>query len=278
MFMKPIIVRGGGDLATAVIHRLCRSGYPVIVLECPRPSAIRRLAAFSEAVYEGAVTVEGLTCYREESFEEALARTAWNCPRLIVDPKGKCLERYHPDILIDGILAKKNLGTKRDMAELTIALGPGFTAGQDVDYVIETKRGHYLGRIIWQGSAIPNTGVPGIIGGFGRERVIHSPCAGIFHQEKQIGDWVEKGARIGWIETEGGRAPVNTEIAGVLRGLLPEGYPVTEHFKTADVDPRKESKDFCTLISDKARCIAGSVLELVSAYEKGVLEYRDEAE
>ena len=186
--MKPIIVRGGGDLATATIHRLCKSGYPVIILECERPSAIRRLVSFCQAVYEETMEVEGLTCSRAESFEEALGRVSWNRPQLIVDPQGKCLEKYHPDILVDGILAKKNLGTRRDMAELTIALGPGFTAGEDVDYVIETKRGHYLGRIISQGAAIPNTGVPGMIGGYGKERVIHSPCPGIFHQEKEIGE------------------------------------------------------------------------------------------
>ena len=270
--MKPIIVRGGGDLATGVIHRLCKSGYPVIILECQRPSAIRRLVSFCQAVYEGAMEVEGLTCTRTESFGQALAEVSWDRPRLLVDPQGKCLEQYHPDILVDGILAKKNLGTRRDMAELTIALGPGFTAGEDVDYVIETKRGHYLGRILSQGTAIPNTGVPGVIGGYGKERVIHSPCPGIFHQEKEIGDWVEKGSRIGWIEREGKPAFVYTEISGVLRGIIQEGYPVTEYFKIADVDPRKESRAYCDRISDKARCIAGSVLELVSAYEKGVLE------
>ena len=216
--------------------------------------------------------VEGLTCYLAENFEQALEQVSWDHPQMIVDSQGKCLERYHPDILVDGILAKKNLGTRRDMAELTIALGPGFTAGEDVDYVIETKRGHDLGRIISQGAAIPNTGVPGVIGGYGKERVIHSPCPGIFHQEKEIGDWVEKGSRIGWVEREGEPVSVSTEISGVLRGIIQEGYPVTEHFKIADVDPRKESRAYCARISDKARCIAGSVLELVSAYEKGVLE------
>ena len=270
--MKPILVRGGGDLATAAIHRLCKSGYPVIVLECQRPSAIRRLVSFCQAVYEGTMEVEGLTCYLAENFEQALEQVSWDHPQMIVDSQGKCLERYHPDILVDGILAKKNLGTRRDMAELTIALGPGFTAGEDVDYGIETKRGHDLGRIISQGAAIPNTGVPGVIGGYGKERVIHSPCPGIFHQEKEIGDWVEKGSRIGWVEREGEPVSVSTEISGVLRGIIQEGYPVTEHFKIADVDPRKESRAYCARISDKARCIAGSVLELVSAYEKGVLE------
>lgn len=270
--MKPIIVRGGGDLATGTIHRLCRSGYPVIILECERPSAIRRLVSFCQAVYEGTMEVEGMTCRLAESFDQALEQVSWNHPQLIVDPQGKCLEKYHPDILVDGILAKKNLGTRRDMADLTIALGPGFTASEDVDYVIETKRGHYLGRIITEGAAIPNTGVPGVIGGYGKERVIHSPCPGIFHQEKEIGDWVEKGSRIGWVETKGEPVFVCPEISGVLRGIIQEGYPVTKHFKIADVDPRKDSQAHCALISDKARCIAGSVLELVSAYEKGVLE------
>lgn len=157
------------------------------------------------------------------------------------------------------------------MANLTIALGPGFEAGKDVDYVIETKRGHYLGKIIEKGLAVPNTGIPGIIGGYGKERVLHAPCAGIFHQEKEIGDWVEEGNPIGWIETDGVKMPVNSMLTGVVRGIIQEGFQVTEHFKIADVDPRKESEQYCAMISDKARCIAGSVLELVCAYEKGLI-------
>ena len=254
--MKPIIVRGAGDLATGTIYRLSKSGYSVIVLESQKPSAIRRQVSFCQAVYEGKMEVEGMICTKAESIEKALE---------IVEP-GK------PVLLVDGILAKKNLGTKREMADLTIALGPGFEAGNDVDYVIETKRGHYLGKIIKQGFAIPNTGVPGIIGGYGKERVIHAPCTGVFHQHHEIGDWVEAGQSIGWIETETGAVEVRTEISGVLRGIIQEGYEVTEHFKTADVDPRKESREYCALISDKARCIAGSVLELVSAFEKGMLK------
>lgn len=279
--MKPVIVRGGGDVATGTIHRLCRSGYPVIVLECERPSAIRRRVAFCQAVYEKTMTVEGITCTRAESLQEALQAAAPQHPMLLVDPRGDCLKDWKPDILIDGILAKKNLGTRRDMAALTIALGPGFEAGKDVDYVIETKRGHYLGRILEKGTAIPNTGVPGVIGGYGKERVIHAPQAGIFHQKKDIGDWVDAGEEIGWIQTgeeepcapAGGQSadrkvPVRTEISGVLRGIIEEGFPVTEHFKLADVDPRVESAAYCDLISDKARCIAGSVLELVCGFEK----------
>ena len=165
------------------------------------------------------------------------------------------------------------------MAKLTIALGPGFEAGKDVDYVIETKRGHYLGRIIEKGEAMPNTGVPGVIGGYGRERVIHAPKAGIFHQRKEIGDWVDAGEEIGWINLEENHSqdekiPVYTEISGVLRGIIQDGFPVTEHFKLADVDPRKESAAYCSFISDKARCIAGSVLELVCGFEKRLEKQR----
>lgn len=274
--MKPIIVRGGGDLATGTIYRLSKSGYSVIVLESQKPSAIRRQVSFCQAVYEGIMEVEGMVCTKVETIEEALEKAKPGKPMLLVDEAAHCLKKYHPEILIDGILAKKNLGTRREMADMTIALGPGFEAGKDVDYVIETKRGHYLGKIIEKGFAIPNTGVPGIIGGYGRERVIHAPCRGIFFQRHEIGDWVEAGQSIGWIESETGTVEVRTEISGVLRGIIQNGYEVTEHFKTADVDPRKESREYCALISDKARCIAGSVLELVCAYEKGMLKRKHE--
>ena len=152
------------------------------------------------------------------------------------------------------------------MAPLTIALGPGFTAGVDVDFVVETKRGHRLGRIIREGAAIPNTGVPGVIGGYGAERVIHAEKAGVFRNVCAIGDIVPEGETIAEIETPDGiRTPVTTRIAGILRGLLRDGYPVTPGFKVADVDPRREELENCFLISDKARCIAGSVLELIAA-------------
>ena len=167
---------------------------------------------------------------------------------------------------MDAILAKRNLGTSRDMAPLTIALGPGFVAGQDVDAVVETKRGHRLGRIIREGSAIPNTGIPGVIGGYGAERVIHAQAAGVFMNVRKIGDLVEKGETIATIRTpEGADIPVTAQIPGILRGLLRSGYPVTPDFKIADIDPRREELSNCFLISDKSRCIAGSVLELVCA-------------
>lgn len=149
---------------------------------------------------------------------------------------------------------------------------PGFEAGKDVDYVVETKRGHYLGKILDKGSAIENTGIPGVIGGYGKERVIHAPAEGVFFKKFDIGDWVEAKACIGEVQTDTGEViEVKTEITGVIRGILPDGFPVTKGFKSADVDPRKESQKHCALISDKARCLAGSVLELVCAYEKGCL-------
>ena len=263
---KRIVVRGGGDLATGTIHRLWSAGLRVLVLEAEHPAAIRRQVSLCEAVYEGETTVEGLRAVRVASLAEADAVWAQNAVPVLVDPKGSCLTAAKPAVLVDAIIAKKNLGTTRDMAPLTIALGPGFVAGQDVDVVVETKRGHRLGRILREGAAIPNTGIPGVIGGYGRERVIHAAAAGTFVDLHRIGDIVEAGELIAQIEgADGTITPVTTQITGILRGLLRSGYPVTPGFKVADVDPRKEELSNCFLISDKARCIAGSVLELVCA-------------
>lgn len=261
-----IVVRGGGDLATGTIHRLWSAGLRVLVLEAEHPAAIRRQVSLCEAVYEGETTVEGLRAVRVESLEAAEAVWVENAVPVLVDPKGSCLEQARPAVLIDAIIAKKNLGTTREMAPLTIALGPGFVAGRDVDVVVETKRGHKLGRIIREGAATPNSGVPGIIGGYGAERVIHAPEAGIFRNRHAIADLVTAGETIAVIETlDGNTVPVTTQIDGILRGLLRDGYPVTRGFKVADVDPRRSELENCFLISDKARCIAGSVLELVAA-------------
>ena len=169
---KMILVRGGGDLATGVIHKLHQSGYQVLILECDRPSAIRRHVAFCEAVYDGTAEVEGVVCRRiTENDIRTQCRKCWaqgEIP-LLTDTHGKYIRELEPEAVIDAILAKKNLGTSRDMAPLTVGLGPGFTAGEDVDYVIETMRGHNLGRIIKKGSALPNTGVPGLIAGIERK-------------------------------------------------------------------------------------------------------------
>lgn len=261
-----IVVRGGGDLATGVVHRLWLAGLRVLVLETAHPAAIRRQVSLCEAVYEGETAVEGMRGIRVETLADADAVWAQNAVPVLIDPTGACLPQARPAVLVDAIIAKKNLGTTREMAPLTIALGPGFAAGQDVDVVVETKRGHKLGRIIRAGSAAPNSGVPGVIGGYGAERVIHSPAAGVFRNRRAIADFVEAGETIALLETpEGETVPVTTQISGILRGLLRDGYPVPKGFKVADVDPRREELENCFLISDKARCIAGSVLELVAA-------------
>ena len=260
-----IIVRGAGDISTGTIHRLFRAGFPVLALETDHPSAIRRKVAFSEAVYDGTATVEGITAVRISGLREMTAVLEKGQLPLLVDPEGQSIRQLCPTVVVDAILAKKNLGTFMDMADLTIALGPGFEAGKDVRYVIETMRGHDLGRIISSGFAAPNTGVPGLIGGFGAERVIHSPAAGVFHMKRDIGDQVQAGEAVGTVTAPEGEFPVTTRISGILRGIIRDGYPVTRGFKLADVDPRLEELKNCFTISDKARCIAGSVLELVCA-------------
>ena len=256
-----VIVRGGGDIATGTIHKLCRCGYPVLVLESGYPSAIRRCVAFSEAVYDGTSEVEGITCIKASCYDEACTIMEQGAVPVMIDENCGVLEKVRPWALVDAILAKKNLGTTRDMADKTIGLGPGFTAGQDVDLVIETMRGHNLGRIIGNGSAAPNTGVPGVIGGYGAERVIHSPAKGIFFGKAQIGDMVEQGQAIGVIVTGQGEVTVEASLTGLLRGIIKDGYPVVKGFKIADIDPRKSEYENCFTISDKARCIAGSVVE-----------------
>ncbi len=260
-----IVVRGGGDLATGTIHRLHSAGFRVLVLETEAPSAIRRQVSVCEAVYEGSVTVEGLTARRIGDLSEAEAVWAENQVPILVDPDCCCLETIHPAVLVDAILAKKNLGTRRNPACATIALGPGFTAGEDVDVVIETSRGHHLGRVITSGTAKPDTGVPGIIGGYGKERVLHAGAAGVFRNVRAIGDIVAAGEEIAYVQAPDGICPVTATIPGILRGLLRDGYPVTQGFKIADIDPRTEELENCWLISDKSRCIAGSVLEQVCA-------------
>lgn len=263
-----IIVRGGGDIATGTIHRLHSCGYPVLVLERGFPSAIRRFVAFSEAVYEGSCEVEGVRAVKAASYEEACAVLDRGEIPVMIDENCQVLGKVRPWALVDGILAKKNLGTSKSMSDKTIGLGPGFTAGEDVDLVIETMRGHNLGRIIGNGRALPNTGVPGVIAGAGAERVIHSPARGIFLGKAVIGDKVVKGQCIGLVVTGQGEVAVEASITGLLRGIIKEGFPVEKGLKIGDIDPREEEYENCFTISDKARCIAGSVLEGLLMLEK----------
>ena len=241
--------------------------------EIANPSAIRRQVAFSEAVYEKSYTVEGVTCYFAENLTRAYELLKQRNVALMIDPDGAVIREVKPAAVVDGILAKKNLGTIMDMAPFTVALGPGFTAGVDVHAVVETMRGHKLGRIIYEGNAIPNTGIPGAIAGVAKERVIHAECAGVLYGEKKISDYVQKDEVIAYIYPDAqakdasgqrekdGAVAVKATISGILRGLIRDGYPVTKGFKIADIDPRESEYENCFAISDKARCIAGGVLE-----------------
>lgn len=316
-----IICRGAGDLATGIIHRLHRAGHRVIALETDYPAAIRRQVSFCEAVYDGSAAVEGVTARLVPALTDAKTDTeiateadvetdtetysgvndiptanivsekwsrsaieavleAGEVP-LLIDPTGESIALLKPDVVIDAIIAKKNLGTTINMAPLVIGVGPGFTAGHDVHLVIESMRGHNLARIITDGMAQPNTGVPGNIAGFTSERVIHAPAAGYIHDVRKIGDIVQKGDEIARIYPDKGSydnalseyVSVNATITGIIRGLIREGYYFKKGFKIADIDPRESELTNCFTISDKARSIAGSVLEAVSAFEHGVKLY-----
>lgn len=304
-----IICRGAGDLATGIIHRLHRAGHRVIALETDYPAAIRRQVSFCEAVYDGSAAVEGVTARLVPALTDAETDTEtysgindtpaahivsekWDSSAieavleagevpLLIDPKGESIVLLKPDVVVDAIIAKKNLGTTINMAPLVIGVGPGFTAGQDVHLVIESMRGHNLARIITDGMAQPNTGVPGNIAGFTSERVIHAPAAGYIHDVRKIGDIVQKGDEIARIYPDkesydnalSEYVPVNATITGIIRGLIREGYYFRKGFKIADIDPRESELTNCFTISDKARSIAGSVLEAVSAFEHGVKIY-----
>ena len=274
-----IICRGGGDLATGIVHRLFRAGFPVLVLETDSPAAIRRQVSFSEAVYDGTATVEGVTAERIASANRASVNHVLEEGRvpILVDPEGSSIPLLKPDIVVDAIIAKKNLGTAKEMAPLVIGVGPGFTAGEDVDLVVESMRGHNLARILETGSALANTGIPGNIGGYTKERVIHAAAEGYMKNLHQIGDVVQKGEEIARIYEQmspdgvfsGRFVSVEATIPGVLRGLIREGYHFQKGFKIADIDPRESELANCFTISDKASSIGGSVLEAVCRYVNG---------
>lgn len=250
-----IIIRGGGDLATGVIQKFYRSGFKVLILETGQPTAIRRSVALCEAVYSGYAAVEDVTCRCIDELGEMEKCHQHKIVPMIIDPAGESIAKIKPAAVIDAILAKRNLGTKKEMAPVTIGLGPGFYAGQDVHGVIETMRGHDLGRLILDGSAMPNTGIPGEIGGQGARRVIHAPAAGAIKHLAAIGDIVDEGQTIFRIAGRSVTAPFN----GLIRGLIRDGMEVPEGLKVADIDPRQDV-DWQT-ISDKARCLGGAALE-----------------
>lgn len=263
-----VVVRGGGDIASGTILKLHRCGFSVLVLETQQPSAIRRNVAFCEAVYQGSQRVEDAECFLAQDAAQAADMLREGRIAMLVDPGCRCLESLKPLALVDGILAKRNLGTCREMAPVTVAIGPGFTAGQDVDAVVESMRGHALGRVIYRGSAAPNTGIPGRIAGADRERVIHSPADGRIRAVRHITDTVCRGETIAYIDGPGEAVPVKATLDGLLRGLIRDGYPVVKGFKIADIDPRTDEYENCFTVSDKARCIAGGVLEAILHLKK----------
>jgi xanthine dehydrogenase accessory factor len=250
-----VIIRGGGDLATGIIQKFWRSGFKLLVLEKENPTAIRRSVSLCEAVYSGHMQVEDISCTRIDSLFEMESCHERGTVPILVDAGAGSIAQLKPAAVIDAIMAKRNLGTNRDMAAVSIALGPGFEAGVDVDAVIETERGHELGRLILKGSARPNTGLPGEVGGKSAQRVIHAPLSGELRNIRQIGDVVEAGEAICEVAGETLKAP----FKGLIRGLLREGLPVSRGLKIADIDPRLDIN--WRTISDKARCIGGATLE-----------------
>ncbi len=261
--MKKVLIKGAGDLATGIACRLHRCGYQVVMTEIAVPTTVRRTVAFSRAVYEEKAVVEDITGILCHSTEEIEAAVAHDRIGVIVDEFCKIRELWKPDIVVDAILAKVNLGTGITEADIVIGVGPGFTAGVDCHAVVETKRGHDLGRVIWKGSAIPNTGVPGMIGGYDKERIIRAASEGIFRGAVTIGTVVAKGEIVGY----SGETPIYAEVGGVVRGLLQDGVPVTPGMKSGDVDPRGVV-EHCYTVSDKATAIGGGVLEAILSLEK----------
>jgi xanthine dehydrogenase accessory factor len=254
-----VVVRGAGDLATGTIVRLLRSGFRVIALETAQPTAIRRAVALSEAVHEGRALVEDVEARLAAGADEALELAADRLVPILVDPGGATAAALHSFALVDAIIAKRNLGTRRGMADVVVAVGPGFTAGIDVDAVVETNRGHDLGRVLLEGRAEPDTGMPGAIDGATSQRVLHAPAPGRFVAVCAIGDRVVAGQVVAAIDGER-RAEIRAGLDGVVRGLLRTGLEVPKGFKVGDIDPRGK-REHCFTISDKARAVGGGVLE-----------------
>ena len=250
-----VVIRGGGDLATGIVQKFNRSGFKLLVLETEKPTAIRRSVAICEAVYTGYASVEDISCAKIENLSELDECFRKGIIPLLVDPGGLSIQQLKPATVIDAILAKHNLGTRKDMSPITIGLGPGFCAGEDVDVVIETMRGHDLGRLIFKGYALPNTGIPGDINGKSSQRVIRAPVGGIVNHIRSIGDVVEAEEAICAISGE----TVTVPFKGLLRGLIREGLQVPKGLKIADIDPRLDVN--WRTISEKARCIGGAALE-----------------
>jgi xanthine dehydrogenase accessory factor len=253
-----VLIRGGGDLASGVAYRLTKAGFPAVMTELAQPLAIRRTVAFASAVFEGQVTIDTLTARRVDRVADVQLVLARGEIPVLVDEAGTSLSELKPAVVVDARLAKRNLGTTIHDAALVIALGPGFEAGKDCHAVIETNRGHYLGRVIWQGAAEPNTGQPGSVKGRVGDRVLRAPADGHVVPNRQIGDMLQEGELIGSVDG----MPVIAPFDGMLRGLVHPTVQVFKGMKIGDVDPRGE-RDFCFKISEKSLAIGGGVLEAI---------------
>lgn len=254
-----VLVRGGGDLASGVVYRLIKAGFPVLVTELAQPLAIRRTVAYASAVFDGTICVDGVRGRRVESVEEAFGVLDVGEVPVLVDPEGdESLSGFGPQVLVDARVAKRNLGVTRDQALLVIGLGPGFSAGEDCHAVVETQRGHALGRVLWDGPAAADTGQPGNIAGQTGGRVLRAPAAGSVVPDVQIGDHVIHGQRVASVNGEA----VNAPFDGVLRGLIHPSVSVTAGMKIGDVDPRGVPA-YCWTISDKALAVGGAVVEAI---------------
>lgn len=257
-----VLIKGAGDLASGVALRLYRSGFPVIMTELARPLTVRRGAAFSEAVFSGQQTVEEVIGRLAPDTVAARQLVEFGIIPVLVDPEAACLSQLQPQVLVDAVMAKRNTGTTLSDAPLVVGLGPGFVAGQDCHAVIETNRGHRLGRVIWQGAAEPDTGVPGEVGGRRGERVLHAPATGLLTSQVEIGDVVSEGQLIARVDGH----EIRAACSGILRGLVHPGILVELGMKVGDVDPRGEPS-YCFAVSDKALAIGGGVLEAILAHD-----------
>lgn len=253
-----IIIRGAGDIASGIAHRLFKCGFKVCLLDTANPLAVRRMVSFCEAVYDREKTVEGVTAICIKDPEQIFPTWQNGLIPLLIDPDNNTRHFLKPHVMVDAILAKQNIGTRMSDAPLVLGLGPGFRAGEDVDVVIETNRGHNIGRFILDGEAEPNTGVPGLIEGYSVERVFRAPRDGVFKLEKDIGDMVDAGEQVARVDN----VPIMSQISGVVRGILRDGTPVKKGLKAGDVDPRGD-KSYCFTISDKARALGGAVIEAI---------------
>ncbi len=251
-----VVVKGAGDLASGIAYRLVRSGWPVVMTELAQPLVVRRTVSFAEAIFDGAVSIEGIVGRRVCSPAKAAATARSGGVAVVIDPQARTIGELHPPVVVDAIMAKRNTGTRLDDAPVVIAIGPGFRAPIDAHAVIETNRGHRLGRVILSGEAEPDTGVPGVVDGHGADRVLRAPADGVFRAARDIGDAVRAGETLGDVEGVALRCPFD----GRLRGLVHDGIVVRAGMKVGDVDPRA-AREHCFTISDKALAIGGGVLE-----------------